>query len=146
MREICYCATELYAWRPNTSRQEEGCVVDISPPRRRRKEIVAVSTRSQHDSAHRRNHSRGKQAAEEAVIASGIKLSAATSYAEDSIRQTRAVCRATNEALMADEEDINWHDDSDNKEDGNDNNEQVQVVTLGFRICMLIMYELLRVL
>ena len=40
MREICYCNTKLCAWRPNTSLQEEGCIVDIiyarSPPRTRR--------------------------------------------------------------------------------------------------------------
>ena len=30
MREICYCPTKLCAWRPNTSLQEEGCVVDIN--------------------------------------------------------------------------------------------------------------------
>ena len=28
--EICYCPTKLCAWRPNTSLQEEGCIVDIS--------------------------------------------------------------------------------------------------------------------
>ena len=31
LREICYYPTKLYAWRPNTSLQEEGCVVDINP-------------------------------------------------------------------------------------------------------------------
>src|SRR3954468_19798505 len=30
LREICYCPTELCAWRPNTSLREEGCVVDIN--------------------------------------------------------------------------------------------------------------------
>ena len=66
-----------------------------------------------------------ERAAEEAVIAAGIKLSTAMSY-EDSIFQTRAECRATNEALMADEEYSNndWddNDDSDDgdKEDGSD--------------------------
>ena len=32
LREILYCPTKLCAWRPNTSLQEEGCVVDISRP------------------------------------------------------------------------------------------------------------------
>jgi hypothetical protein len=64
-----------------------------------------------------------ERAAEEAVIAADIKLSTAMSY-EDIIFQTRAECRAMNEALMADEEDngIDWNDD-DNDSDGGDDEE-----------------------
>ena len=45
MRGNCHCPTKLCAWSPNTSVQEEGCVVDIN-------DMYAIKSNDNHETCH----------------------------------------------------------------------------------------------